>query len=97
MSGFLGGLGVIAFLGFGIAQLFAGYAGIDYHFGAIWAFAAIFLALGLRFTLPITIGAFFGAMDAWHWHWALAAIFAAPGLALVIPGVIAALIETVKK
>jgi hypothetical protein len=22
-----------------------------------------------RFTLPITIGAFFGAMDVWDWHW----------------------------
>lgn len=97
MSGALTVLGAIAFLLFGVAQICAGYAGIDHHFGAVWAFVAIFLALGLRFTLPITIGAFFGAMDVWHWHWALAALFAAPGLAFVIPGVLAAIISAIKK
>jgi hypothetical protein len=97
MSGILGVFGFIAFLLFGIAQLYAGYLGIEHHLGSIWAFIAIFLALGLRFTLPITIGAFFGATDVWDWHWALAALFAAPGLAFVIPGVFAAIISSVKK
>lgn len=97
MSGALTALGAIVFLLFGIAQICAGYVGIDHHFGAVWAFVAIFLALGLRFTLPITIGAFFGAMDVWHWHWALAALFAAPGLAFVMPGVLAAIIPSIKK
>mgnify|MGYP000991626646 CR=1 FL=1 len=97
MNGILGVFGFIAFLAFGVAQLCAGYAGIEYHLGSVWAFIAIFLALGLRFTLPITIGAFFGAMDVWDWHWALAALFAAPGLAFVIPGVLAAIISSVKK
>ena len=97
MSGILGIFGFIAFLSFGIAQLCGGYVGIDHHLGSIWAFVAIFLALGLRFTLPITIGAFFGAMDVWDWHWALAALFVAPGLAFVIPGVLATLISSIKK
>lgn len=97
MSGALSVVGVIAFLLFGIAQLCAGYLGIEHHLGSIWAFVAIFLALGLRFTLPITIGAFFGAMDVWDWHWALAGLFAAPGLAFVIPGVLAAIISSIKK
>ncbi len=54
-------------------------------------------SLVFRFTLPITIGAFFGAMDVWSWHWGLAALFAAPGLAFLIPGVILSIIEGVKK
>ncbi|MCA3269667.1 MAG: hypothetical protein INF44_04870 [Thalassospira sp.] len=90
-------LSAIAFiLLLGIAHICAGYAGIDYHFGSVWAFIAIFLALVLRFTLPVTIGAFFGAMDVWDWHWAFAAFFTAPGLVLIIPGVLADLIFSKK-
>lgn len=90
-------IGFILFIVYGIAQIVAGYVGIDFHFGAVWAGVAIFAAFMFRFTLPITIGAFFGAMDVWHWHWALAALFAAPGLAFIIPGVIMSIIEGVKK
>jgi hypothetical protein len=97
MNGAFSVLGAIAFLLFGIAQIYAGYVGIDHHLGAIWAFAAVFLALGLRFTVPITIGAFFGAMDVWHWHWSLAALFAAPGLIFIIPGMLASIVSSMKK
>ena len=93
-------IGFILVTVYGIAQIAAGYVGIDFHFGAVWAGVAIFAAsmfLMFRFTLPITIGAFFGAMDVWHWHWALAALFAAPGLAFIIPSVIMSIIEGVKK
>ena len=82
-------IGIIVFIAFGIAQMVAGYAGIEYEIGAGWAIGAIVVALMFRFTLPITIGAFFGAMNVWGWHWALAALFAAPGLVFVIPGMIA--------
>lgn len=97
MQVFLGIGGFIIFMGYGIAQLVAGYIGIDFHFSALWAGVAIFSALMFRFTLPITIGAFFGVMDVWHWHWALATLFAAPGLALLIPGVILSIVEGVKR
>lgn len=93
----LGVVGFIAFLAFGLAQLAAGYAGIEHHLGWGWAVAASVAALGFRFTLPITIGAFFGALDVWGWHWALAALFAAPGLIFVVPGVIASIISSVKR
>lgn len=97
MQALLGVGGFILFMGYGILQIVAGYAGIDYHIGAIWAGVAIVAAFMFRFTLPITIGAFFGAMDVWHWHWAWAALFAAPGLAFLIPGVIMSIIEGVRK
>ena len=90
-------IGFILFIVYGIAQLVLGYAGIDFHLGAVWAGIALFGALIFRFTLPITIGAFFGAIDVLHWHWALAALFAAPGLAFIIPGVIISIVEGVKK
>jgi hypothetical protein len=87
----LGVAAVVAFLAFAVAQLAAGVQGIDHHLGGWWSWAALFVALALRFTLPITIGAFFGAMDVWEWHWAAAAVFAAPGLFLVLPGVLSSL------
>jgi hypothetical protein len=82
-------VGFLLFLAYALAQVVAGYEGIALHVGAGWAIAAVAAALVFRFTLPLTIGAFFGAADVWGWHWLLALIFAAPGLALVVPGAIA--------
>lgn len=82
---------------YGIAQIVAGYLGIDFHFGAIWAAVAIIASLMFRFTLPLTIGAFFGAMDVWEWHWALAALFAVPGLIFLIPGIMLSIMESIKR
>ncbi|WP_374379748.1 hypothetical protein [Pseudomonas fluvialis] len=93
----LGVVGFIAFMAFGIAQLAAGFAGIEHGIGSVWAWVALFVALAFRFTLPITIGAFFGAMNVWGWHWTLAALFAAPGLLLIIPGVLASIFSLVKR
>lgn len=97
MSAFFGFIAVVAFLVFGIAQLIAGFAGIEHGLGSFWAWAALIAALVIRFTLPITIGAFFGALNVWHWHWAAAAVFAAPGLLLVVPGAIASVFALVKR
>lgn len=97
MQALLGIVWFIIVMGYGILQIIAGYVGIDFHFGAVWAGVAIFSALIFRFTLPITIGAFFGAIDVWGWHWGFATLFAAPGLAFLIPGVILSIIESIKK
>lgn len=83
-----GVIGILAFLGFsayGVAQIAAGYMGIEYMFGGGWAIAALIASLGFRFTLPITIGAFFGATEVFGWHWAVALAFTAPGLLFIIP------------
>jgi hypothetical protein len=82
---------------YGSAQFIAAYAGIDFLIGSGWAITAIVASSLFRFTLPITIGAFFGAMDVWHWHWFFAALFAAPGLVLIVPGVLMTIIEGGKK
>lgn len=77
---------------YGLAQLRAGFVGIDHHLGTNWAWCAVAAAFIFRFSLRITIGSFFGAMNVWGWHWAGAFAFAAPGLAfmaLMIPGALA--------
>jgi len=73
------------------AQMSAAFAGISHGLSQLWALVALCAALLLRFTLPVTIGAFFGAMQIWGWHWALALLFAAPGLIFMLPGVIPAI------
>lgn len=87
----------ILFFGYAIFQIIAAYVGIDFHLGAVWAFVAVGAAFVFRFTLPITIGAFFGAMDVWGWHWALAALFAAPGLLFLIPGILLSIFSGMKR
>jgi hypothetical protein len=87
---------LVVSLVFAIAQVIAGYEGIAFHLGTIWAILAVAVAFFLRFTLPLTIGAFFGAMDVWGWHWAAALVFAVPGIIFAVPGVIVSMIEGAK-
>ena len=95
--GVVGGLGLLAlvtaFFAFGLFQMFVGYKGIALGLGSGWAWGAVFAAVVLRFTLPITIGAFYGAMHLWGWHWYWAALFAAPGLLYMVPGMVALLVS----
>ena len=87
---------MIIFMIWGVAQFIAGYAGIEAYAGAGWAVTAIIFSLLFRFTLPVTVGSFYGAMVVWNWPWYLALLFAAPGLALVAPGVLALILSTFK-
>ena len=88
---------ILAVTLFGIAQFIAGYVGLSEHLGTPWAIGIFIASLLFRFTLPITVGAFFGAMDVWGWHWSLAALFAAPGLVFLIPGVVASFLASNKR
>ncbi|MBT6447864.1 MAG: hypothetical protein HOK38_03870 [Flavobacteriaceae bacterium] len=85
-----GGFGVILMLGIGLAQMVIGYIGIEYHFGAGWAIGAVVLALMFRFSFPLTIGTFFGAMDVFGFSFIVALLITLPGLLLMVPGAIAA-------
>lgn len=96
LGGALGCAFMIGMTIYGIAQIWAGYIGIDHHLGAGWAIGAVVVTFLFRFSLPITIGSFFGAMNVWGWPWYGALIFAAPGLAfmaLMIPGALASLFK----
>ena len=66
-------------------KIFAGYIGIKYSAGvygpylAVVAIALTFLPF-LRFSFPIALGAFFGALNVWDWDWPWALAFATPGI-----------------
>tara|TARA_B110000977_G_scaffold103803_1_gene135587 strand:+ start:153 stop:611 length:459 start_codon:yes stop_codon:yes gene_type:complete len=85
-----GGFGVILLLGVGLAQMIVGYIGIEYHLGSGWAIGAVVLALMFRFSFPLTIGTFFGAIDVFGFSWVIALLITLPGLLLMVPGAIAA-------
>lgn len=82
----LGCAGMLLWAAFGILQVYAGYLGIRHHWGNGWAVGLMILFLTTQFSLPITIGAFFGAMDVWHWPWYGAFAFALPGLTFLMLG-----------
>jgi len=95
MKNIVGISALIGFLAIVMSQMAAGYAGISHSLGPSWACFAILLALYFRFTLPISIGAFYGAMTVWGWHWALAFLFVLPGLIFVLPGALKAVFSLV--
>ena len=85
-----GGFGVLLMLGIGLAQIVIGYIGIEYHLGAGLAIGAVVLAFVFRFSLPLTVGTFFGAIDVFGFSFIVALLITLPGLLLMVPGAIAA-------
>jgi uncharacterized membrane protein YjjB (DUF3815 family) len=79
------------FIAYAAVLMAAGYVGIDLAAGPWWAAAALGMTMLLRFSLPVTVGAFYGAIHVWQWHWAPALVFAAPGLVFMLPGVVPAI------
>ena len=72
---------ILFILGIGLAYLSLGSLGVDYHFGAFWAFVWVFgagnIAYFLRISWPLSIGAYFGAVDVLGWSWYAGLAFAA--------------------
>ncbi len=89
LSWLAGGVGIIFFLGFGIFQAIVGYLGIEYHLGQGLAIGFLIAAFIFRFSLPLTIGTFFGAVDVLGFNVLLAILITLPGLIFMIPGAIA--------
>jgi hypothetical protein len=58
---------------------------------------AIFVALYLRITLPITVGVYFAMVNVFEYPWWVGVLVAAPGLLLMIPGIIAEVIGAVTR
>lgn len=99
-SASLGCFFMVLMLVYGLVQVYAGWIGIEQHWGSGWAIAAVVAAFAFRFSLPLTVGSFFGAMNVWGWHWLGALLFAAPGLAfmaLMIPGALASVMGNLRR
>lgn len=85
----------LIFIVVGVAQIWLGYIGIEWHLGELWAIGALAIAFIFRVTLPITIGTYFGAVDVMGWDWYVGLIIAAPGLLFVVPSMVMAALEPI--
>lgn len=83
--GMLGCGAVLAIMSYCMILLFAAVIGLNDWLGFLGALAGIVLALMLRTSIPIIIGAFLCAYKVWGWGWLGSAIFAAPLLVLAVP------------
>ena len=72
----------------GVAQLIIGFMGIEFYIGTIGAVIVVALCFMFRFSLPLTIGTFLGALEVLNWPWYYALLITAPGLLLIIPAFI---------
>lgn len=75
-----------------VAALWAAVAGVAAFFGPYVAAAVVIFLLLQRFTPPLTVAVFIGALTAWHWHWLAALFFAGQGLVLLGPAVLTGLL-----
>lgn len=89
--GLLGLVFMVCMIGISCAYIYhyvwAGFHGIEQGIGTGWAWAATIICF-MGLTLPMTIGAFFGAQDLWGWPWYGALLFVMPGIAMIVPSLL---------
>lgn len=83
--GTLGCIAALAIATYMLVLLFAAVIGLNDWLGILGAVGGFLLAILLRTSIPIIIGAFLCAHNVWDWGWLGSAIFAAPLLVLAIP------------
>ena len=94
---------MILFL-FCAVQVWTAYMGISHYINsALGGLIIIGIALGLRLIFKmrplmilIPLGAFYGALNVWHWNWFWALILAVPGVIFIIPDIIAKITSRIK-
>jgi hypothetical protein len=78
----------IAYIAFGIAQIWAGIEGMNLYFGIDGFLAFIILVIAYYIPLIGTAGVafitYYGARYGWNWEWWQALLLAVPGLVLLI-------------
>ena len=86
MQGIITFILVIGMFAIGIFYIYAGFVGISIEFGSGWATGALLAAMFLRFSLPLSVGAFFYAANVWGWGTLGSLAFAFPiiGLQLLL-------------
>jgi hypothetical protein len=87
-------LGYIGVATYDAAAIWAASVGVTGYFGIFGGGALLICLLFLRFTPPVAVAAFIGALKVWHLHWAIALLFAGQGLVLLGPPVLAALLAS---
>jgi hypothetical protein len=77
---------------YGFIQLWASFDGAALYTSVIWAWVIVGICMMTRFTLPLTVFGFLGAMNVWGWAWYWALLFVLPGLAFAVPALLAQMV-----
>ncbi len=89
----MGVVGCIIFAAIGLLQIWTAFLGMVYYTGTFWPLVIMGFCFFARFTLPITIFTFLGAMKVWDWEWYWALLFTLPGLLFIVPSIMASIID----
>lgn len=87
---------VIGILSVGVIQLILGFMGLEHLLGLWASFLGVALVFTLRIFLPMTIGAWFGAVEVLGWPWWAGVLVVAPGLLFIAPAMVNALLFKVR-
>lgn len=100
MQGVFSFLAILVVLAVSLLYFYTGVAGISIEFGRGWAIATAIIAGVFRFTLPLSVGAFFYASNIWGWGTLGSILFAFPFLGiqllLLTGGVLATIADKVR-
>lgn len=89
-----GVFGFFAVAAYSIFYLYSGFVGLADAAGAGWAWGAVAVLVVIRFSLPMTVGAFLCASEVWDWHPAAALAWALPGLLILLPAMLTAAVKS---
>lgn len=81
----------LLFLVYGVGLIILGYLGIEDYLGTVWAIGFTVIAFMFRFSLPMIIGAVYGAMQVFNIEIWLAVIIVMPTLVFMLPALIGVL------
>ena len=65
--------------------LIVGFLGIQYFFGTISSILVTIFCIFFKFSLPLTVGTFFGIIYVLEWHWFFALLITLPGIMILTP------------
>ena len=68
-----------------IFHLVVGFLGMQYFFGTLIALMFAIFCIYFKFSLPLTVGTFFGIIYVLEWHWFFAIILTLPGIFFLSP------------
>lgn len=87
----MGILLLLPYLALGVSQAILGFMGLEYLLGIWAAVVGVGLAFAFRFTVPMFIGTYFGAVNVMEWPWWVGLLVTAPGLVFIVPAFAASL------
>ncbi len=95
LTNLLIGSGILLAIAYGIALFILGYIGIEAYLGTGWAIGFLIASVMFKFSLPMTIGAVYGAMIVLGVNVWIAILIVIPSIAFMIPALLVVIISPI--